>query len=258
MMVWPVLFILASGAAATWTGHSWVITDGAGAELQRFDKLGGLKPSWVEPVPGGGYVFTAEDASATQAKLYFIWGEVAVSIGHPHGLHTAPTVSADGKWVYFAYHPDPRLMGTSREYTQIWRVKLNGYALEQLTFGYGCKLTPDGRVPGKIVYAHAECGTGNQSIKLKSLDFGAPPVALTPADDDNPIEPRLSPDGKKLAYGVITKQGTEIRVMDVTSSRSAATVWRSAKRQAGIWLHWAGSTQLRFQADHAAHELSVQ
>jgi eukaryotic-like serine/threonine-protein kinase len=107
-----------------------------------------------------------------------------------------PSVSADGKMVYF----DSDLSGTS----QLYRVPAAGGEQERLTTDNYQNFSPGVSPDGHTISFHST-RTGSREVFLLSLDDGT----LTQLTDtrDQEVLPRWSPDGQALAWGIIGGTG---------------------------------------------------
>lgn len=223
-------------------GDEWVLVDDKGIEQSRLSEVGGLRPLTLEVLPGGRYVATAVLPGDADPSLWLITPQARKRLGYPSGAHLFPTVTNDGQWVYFSYHPDPRLMAPGREYTQLWRTRLDGSGLSQLTSSVGCKLSPS-VVGATVFYAHARCGEQMQG--LDRLDGVTEKEALAPTEDF-PVEPRLSPDGAWLAFGVLRAREVEVRVAPAKRPERSRLVWSASRFGSSLHLKWIGATELMF------------
>jgi serine/threonine-protein kinase len=107
-----------------------------------------------------------------------------------------PTLSADGKLVYF----DSDLSGTS----QIYRVPAAGGEQERLTTDNHQDFAPGPSPDGHTVAFHST-RTGSREIFLLSLDDGTlTQVTSTPEQE---VLGRWSPDGQMLAWGILGGTG---------------------------------------------------
>jgi serine/threonine-protein kinase len=107
-----------------------------------------------------------------------------------------PSVSADGKMVYF----DSDLSGTS----QLYRVPAAGGEQERLTSDNYQNFSP-GISPDGHTLAFHSTRTGSRDVFLLSLDDGT--VTRVTDTRDQEVLPRWSPDGQMLAWGIIGGTG---------------------------------------------------
>jgi Tol biopolymer transport system component len=107
-----------------------------------------------------------------------------------------PTVSADGKFVYY----DSDLSGTS----QIYRVPVGGGDQERLTTENYQDFAPGPSPDGHTLAFHST-RTGSREIWLQSLDDGSlTQITSTP---DPEVLPRWSSDGRTLAWSLLNFTG---------------------------------------------------
>ena len=107
-----------------------------------------------------------------------------------------PTVSSDGKFVYF----DSDLSGTS----QIYRVPAGGGEQERLTTENHQDFSPGPSPDGHTLAFHST-RTGSREVWLQSLDDGS--LTQLTSTPDAEVLPRWSPDGRALAWGLLGVTG---------------------------------------------------
>ncbi|MFZ5439674.1 MAG: TolB family protein [Myxococcota bacterium] len=241
----PLILVVMGARVALPVHEEWRILDGEGREVEVVRELGGLKPKALEPVGCCDYVFTARVAGETHDSLWIFSRSALRRLGHPAGRHSFPFPSADGAWVYFSYHADPDFMGSGREYTQIWRARIRDNQLEQMTTGHGCKLTPSIDPKGRLWFAHARCEEGSQGIER--LD-GARLVEVISPTLNKPTDPRLSPDGRHLAFTQLEMQTMRLMLKDLHSGAAPKELWASPSGVRGSSLHlrWLSRTRVAF------------
>lgn len=235
----------------------WVVINRDGVEVERFKSLAGLTPEDVVLTDDGEtYVFTAYDRqSRSDYPLLFLWKRgtpAPLALGLARGKHTHPALTPDDQWVYFAYHNDPHLMGLGREYTQIWKVRIDGVGLQQLTNTRGCKLHPRPLRNDGILYSHADCEKGERGVESMASSGSAHwLLAPLPAAYG---EPAMSPDGQNIAVVQLGAGSTTVLVLSVKSGR-ARTVASFPGQQLRSRLEWLSPTKLILQ--HEARVLTL-
>jgi eukaryotic-like serine/threonine-protein kinase len=143
---------------------------------------GGL--AWT---PSGRLIFGMQPTADTPNQLFIMDadGSHVTQLTNLRTFAALPSISADGKWVYFNGGP---------ETSAIWRIPLAGGDPQQLTHGrsdYLALVSPD----GKWVYYSANEDGRNQAMKLPA--DGGTPVALTRPD-------------VRFNAGAISADGTEL------------------------------------------------
>lgn len=213
-----------------------------------------MEPTHLSVSPDGSrYVFTAKPPEGTQPLLYRLerGEEKPTLLAFRGGFHAQPTFSNDGNWVFFIYHPtmdtEWGIQATvgemeDRMYGQIYKVKVDGSGLEQVTTSRGCKLFPDARDSKTVAYTHTNCG----ATSMLELTTGRRVEAILPMSTVRPHLPRLSSDGKKLAIAKLT-QDEVLVVVCVAKSCS----------QIGAIPHDAEPTQLAWVDDDSAVLVAV-
>ncbi|MGA9769336.1 MAG: winged helix-turn-helix domain-containing protein [Blastocatellia bacterium] len=143
--------------------------------------------SWT---PDGRIVFSTHSSGNQNIWIMEANGEGRKKLAGDSHINTAPCVSRDGRYIFFA---SDRLEGT----THMWRMDIDGNNQKQMTFGVEENspfLSPD----GLWVYYHVESSAGKGFWRV-STDGGEPvplPYEL-PNMAPNPVA--ISPDGKHLA-----------------------------------------------------------
>jgi len=123
---------------------------------------------WIAPVAGG------EPRRLTELT-FLSWS-------------TAPVWTPDGRWIVFTSDH-----GGS---TTLWRVSVDGAQLEPVTVGAGSDYDPDvSRDMRRIVYAN-----GRNVAKLEIHDPESGPRRVVYERRDLLITPRVSPDGRQVAF----------------------------------------------------------
>jgi Tol biopolymer transport system component len=111
----------------------------------------------------------------------------------------------------------------------------------------GGSFTPDGR---SLIFLQPNPGT-NYDIMLAPLDKSAPPVAIV-ATKGRDMSPRLSPDGRWLAYTSNESSRTQVYVQAWPDGRNR----RQVSRDGGSSVRWRGdSKELYFVTGPAADHL---
>lgn len=173
MLTAAILLVTHATVGPTMFGRpgEWYVVSRSGELLSQHQQFAGREAADATVSPDGRvFVFTSWEPSAENFLLYK-WSEskqTAELLSEPRGFHAAPTFTDDGKWVYFAHHPGKGGPPGEHEpgaFAQLYRVKLDGSALERLTDAPGCHMQPataDGPV---VAIAHTDCAAG-RSIEL--------------------------------------------------------------------------------------------
>jgi serine/threonine protein kinase len=137
----------------------------------------------------------------TEAKQSQIWaadsdGKSARAILADQGFSVSPVVTPDGRYIVF------NLQKEKDRSSRIWRADADGKNEIGLTgenpehADFNPQLTPD----GKTVIFQRQISNAERSILMKiSIDGGEPKVIFSD-DKLSAFMPRISPDGKKLAF----------------------------------------------------------
>jgi serine/threonine protein kinase len=177
----------------------------------RFDGASGL--SWT---PDGRIVFTSE--ASGNLDLWIMDGDGGNRKQLTTDSHNdiSPSVSPDGRFVVFTSNR------TGADH--VWRMDIDGGALRQLTNGHverGPYCAPDGKW---VSFNSWE--SGKATIWKVPID-GGPAVQVT---ETQSMGPRISPDGKLIAYGfqdaqrkvgigIMDTDGTPVRTFDITREK---------------------------------------
>lgn len=219
----------------------FLILSRSGELLHKVTTLGGLAPESlaVSPTNSKLYVFTAKREGQPQAAMYKYEEGAAEAhiLGRGVGFHAQPSFTNDGQWVFFIHHPTkdggPPGMHATREYGQLWRIRIDGSGLEQMTKTKGCKLYPDARDSTHVVFTHADCG--DQS-GVEQFEDGRTRV-VTDTSAARAHLPRRSPDGSEFALARL--QGDNIVLELCPKARVCtrlAVLPRSAEPTSLEWL----------------------
>lgn len=232
----------------------FLVLSRSGEVIEKVRRPGGMEPTHLSVSPDGSrYVFTAKPPEGTQPLLYRLErGEAKPTLlAFRGGFHAQPTFTNDGAWVFFIYHPTkdtewgiPATVGEmeDRMYGQIYKVKVDGSGLEQVTTSRGCKLFPDARDSKTVAYTHTNCG----ATSMLELTTGQRVEAVLPMSTLRPHLPRLSSDGKKLATARLTAD--EVQLLVCVAKKCS---------QIGAVPHDAEPTQLAWVDDDSAVLVAV-
>lgn len=159
--------------------------------------------------------------------------------------HTSPTWSPDGDWIAYSTARTEGLGG------DIYRVRSSGVGAPEHLFGddtawpSGLRWSVDGR---HIVFRL------RQDLYILDLESGeAQVVVATPGDDDNP---RLSPNGRWIAYTSDESGRPEVYVASLTDSTQRWLI----SRQGGLQPEWtpSGDELLFFGLDYELEAVAVE
>ena len=204
MMTSLVAAVLAAsvGPVAFPVSGGFLVLSRSGTVVEKLRRPGGMDAESLAVSPDGErYVFTARDSEHPQPLLYKLERTAAEAtlLGGSTGFHAQPTFTNDGAWVYFIHHPSkdggPPGMHGMREYGQVWKVRIDGTGLEQVTKSKGCKLFPDGRDARAVTYTHTNCEGTSMLETLGAAGLGV----VSPMATARPHLPRYSADGKAIA-----------------------------------------------------------
>lgn len=236
-----VALVLAAsiGPVAFKAPGGFVITSRAGEVQYTVRSIDGLAPESLAVSPDGAtWVFTSHDETAGQPLLYRASRvERPALIGRPTGFHAQPSFTNDGRWVFFIHHPDrsggaPGEHGP-RAFGQVWRVRLDGSGLAQVTHSEGCKLSPDASSSEQVAMTHADC---ERSSAIETTS-GRQTELRAPLSQFRVVLPRLSPSGDAVAFlrlghdefSLVVEVSRRQRVIATISSteRPADLAWAS-------------------------------
>ncbi|MBK5291718.1 MAG: PD40 domain-containing protein [Acidobacteriia bacterium] len=131
----------------------------------------------------------------------------------PPGAHGAPSWSPDGKRLLFA---------SSEVNGKLWTVALQDGKLVPLPLPEGFYLQPIFSPDGRSVYYASRSEDLSFGLWRVRLGFrGEPPVALTQTGHALPVDVSVSPDGRKLSYGLISSTSS-LAVLPVSLSSGEA------------------------------------
>ena len=110
--------------------------------------------------------------------------------------HT-PTLSPDGRYIVF--------VSNRSGYSAVWRMNTDGAGAVQLSMNEkGTDLQPEVTADGKtVIFTRANTGGGSLKMMKVSID-GGEAVPMFPEDSSAQNLPRISPDGKRIAYNPFT------------------------------------------------------
>ena len=147
--------------------------------VNRFDGRSGLSFA-----PDGKIVYGSKDGGEDGIWIMDADGENRKLLAH-NGIH--PAVSPDGRYIVYQSTKDGF----------IWRMDIDGANLKQLAGGGYPSISPDSKW---VLYNHSE---SQQPTAWKvSIDGGVPMEII----DTQSHMPRLSPDGRLLAYGYFAEK----------------------------------------------------
>lgn len=224
----------------------FVILSRSGELLETISRPGGLTAEHLAVSPDGRrYVFTARSNPEAQPLLYRLergQTEAAV-LGKATGFHAQPTFTDDGNWVFFIFHPTKDAAGwwsqppttgemADREYGQIWKVRIDGTGLEQVTKSRGCKLFPDARDAKTVTYTHTNCG----ATSMLELTTGYQVDSVIPMTKVRPHLPRFSGDGKRLAVVQLTPDEVLVVICESKVCSQLAELPRDADPSQVAWM----------------------
>lgn len=180
---------------------SWLLVAPDGTAVAEFREVAGVAPVSITTLRDGtGVVFTASRAQKRDGLFILRGCEAVRDLSLSDGYHAWPTMSGDGKTIYFVHSPDAASgpMGShgSGSWAQLWSRSLAGEANKQLTDSSGCKAAPF--VYGQsVLYEHSSC-RGTTGIELLARGSRGPRVVIPDASRREYL-PRISPSGKMLA-----------------------------------------------------------
>jgi Tol biopolymer transport system component len=169
------------------------------------------------------------------AQLDLLSGQTSILFHTPHnGWLAAAVVSPDGRHVVMAYAPPPKDASQQFDYTDLYILPADGsgtpQALLQRADPQEAFAFPQWSADGHFIYyAHEIPDTTGRlryihftyTVERVAYPFGRPQKLL-----DDAIWPRLSPDGKKLAYVSFNQQTGEnnLYVADVDGTHAQLAV----------------------------------
>lgn len=247
-------------------GKYWVAFDIVTRKAERLPLPSTITPTDLAISDNGKtVVFTADTSNNREARL-FVWDRNPEhpprQIGEPRGYYADPTISKDGKWVYFAHNTAGRgtpLAHMDRAFAQMYRIQLDGSGLEALTTERGCHFAPTLRVQESLVYVHANCGGPDRSIEV--LDLRARQTKRLVTSTKTMDELELSPDGKRALFSATGNDSLSLQEVELKTGQTRKLVEfiRDSKRarprygskpgeffyvrQNAVWLLAAGKEQ---------------
>jgi Tol biopolymer transport system component len=163
----------------------------------------GTKLNQLTISPDGQTIYlTAYDPAATNQLLYS-WDRKGPlkRIGGAKGYHADPVLSPDGKYLYFAHHPEgggPPGTHDARANAQIYRVPVEGGVPEALTAALGCHYAPSFAAnPLKLFIVHTNC---SMSTVIEQLDVATKTSNRIVTDFLTIDELTVSDDGSRVLF----------------------------------------------------------
>jgi Tol biopolymer transport system component len=201
----PFSILLTLGASPLLFGDEevgWYVMNEAGEVLQRFADFAGERATEAAVSPDGtAFVFVTVGPGDSRRLLTWHTGEAkARALTPAAGFYAHPSFSPDG-WVYFTHNgsgpPGEHQPGMN---AQVFRVRLDGSHLEQLTTSHGCKLAP-ASAKAKVIYLHSTCQrtAGAESMPVERSDGGSQQVRAFGEAGWNAVELAATRDGRRVA-----------------------------------------------------------
>jgi Tol biopolymer transport system component len=140
------------------------------------------------------------------------------------GQVSAASISPDGKWIVMSYSPPPEPDKPQLGYTRLFIMPADGSAEPQPLLDPADETgllytlptwSPDGRSITFGTFSPKDAGDDATGFSIQRIDYpdGHPQRLL-----DNGFQPRLSPDGAKLAYVGLTDPTTPINQLFVANA----------------------------------------
>jgi hypothetical protein len=181
-MKFAFLAVLLSSLNATWTERpryllfgtkwlGWMIVEPRSGRTELLRVPAPFVPENVAMSSNGEDVVFTAPSSAANNVLLFHWNRHANtpprSIGDERGYHSEPTISDDGRWVYFAHNPfarGPPGEHLAKAFAQLYRVRMDGTGLEALTDERGCHFAPTNATADQLIYVYTTCN-GDRTLR---------------------------------------------------------------------------------------------
>jgi Tol biopolymer transport system component len=223
-----------SGSIQVWTA------DAEGRDQRQLTHIEGSNKSAARFSPNGQkIVFISTRGGESDIFTMDIDGTKPKRIAHGSARDTAPSWSADGRWIYFASDRDGQF--------EVWKVPVSGGDAVQLTKngGYAALASPE----GKYIYYTKQTS----------------PPGLWRAELDGATETLVIPEIDQWGNFAVTKKGVyyispeekDLRFYDF-AKKATASVWKTDKPlDSGMSASGDGKHILVGQTDRSAGELML-
>ena len=245
-------------------GHlDWLLFDTESRSVTKFDKIETLQPIDLSISRDGRTVVFTAQAEASRPQLFISANGLsgpAKLLSPEQGFFAAPKLTPDSSSVVFVHNPGIGSGPIGRHETnmnsQLWRIRVDGSALAQLTTSSGCKGAPQPLSDTQILLAHSSCN-GEQVLEY----FGPPVNGKKFVKVDGLLgQPALSPNRVRLAYTIIRFRQIELRLAKDTVPREQDPVIASAPEGATHFdAQWSDDSKfLFFVAGGELKELEIK
>ncbi|QWE18931.1 Tol-Pal system beta propeller repeat protein TolB [Polynucleobacter corsicus] len=169
-----------------------VISDADGQNIRNAMSSGEpiISPSWSPDGKKVAYV-SFEDRKPVIYVHELATGR-RIALSNQKGNNSAPAWSPDGKKLAISLSKDGN--------TQIYSINADGTGLQRLTRGYTIDTEPQYSADGRFIYFTSDRGGNPQIYRMSSEGEQAEGTKRTTYKQGFVTSPRISPDGKYLAY----------------------------------------------------------
>ena len=193
------------------TSSLWRVSPKGADNRQLTPEARTLDGNWgMLPLKDGSLVFTRNDG-----KLVSLWrsegdGRNGSELIAEKGFAAGPVMTPDGKYIIYNFQKEKG--------SRIWRMDADGKNAVQLTADdpnfadFNPQVTPDGRT---IIF-HRQSPKVERTALMKMPVAGGPVEEFHSDEKWNVFMPRISPDGKRIAYGTYNTQTWEKTIQIAT------------------------------------------
>jgi dipeptidyl aminopeptidase/acylaminoacyl peptidase len=220
--------------------EAWYIVSRGGAVLSRVTEIdgAGVRDLAVSP---DGETFAFVPAEAMELRIKRRGAAQTTRVPTTAPVVQSPAFDPDGKWVYFSQAGlKPHLPNRPMQYSQIWRVPVEGGEATQLSSSAGCHLNPWPTEGGNVLFTHARCTSGHGVGILEGAKREE--RLLVPQEGENG-EAILASDGSRIVFFKRTGESNELHEVtrSGTGARRLNTLKEGIARPRLAWAEQAGA-----------------